>query len=83
MLPHLDTLSWYQANQYMVFLHNATGLLVKQHIPMLLSGLTQSELYLTIYSTQDKHANHYTIYAIYENQINTSLVYCRWSVHYM
>jgi hypothetical protein len=36
MSPHLDTLSWLQANQYLLFLLNAACLVEKQQIPIII-----------------------------------------------
>jgi hypothetical protein len=64
MLPHSDTLSWFQANQSLLFLLNAACLVEKQQIPILVFGLTRSGLKPTIYHTQCEHANQYTTDAI-------------------
>jgi hypothetical protein len=60
-----DILSWFRANQSLLFLFSAACLAEKQHIPILLSlGLTQPELEHTIYRTGGEHANHYTSDAV-------------------
>ena len=64
MSPHSDTLSWFQANQSLLFLLNAVCLVEKQQIPISVFGLTRSGLEPTIYLTQDEHANHYTTDAV-------------------
>jgi hypothetical protein len=61
MSPHLDTLSWFLANQSLLFLHNAACLREEAtNINFIVFGLTWSELEPTIYHTWGKNANHYT-----------------------
>ena len=56
------TLSWFRANQSLVFLLNAVCLVEKQHIQIfIVFGLTRSWLELTVCRTRGQHANHYTI----------------------
>ena len=64
MLPHSDMLSWFRANQSLLFLLNAACLVEKQQIPILVFGLTRSGLKPTIYCTQGEHANQYTTDAV-------------------
>jgi hypothetical protein len=58
MSLHSNTLSWFQANQSLLFLLNATCLVEKQQIPVF--GLNRPGLESTIYSTKGVHARHYT-----------------------
>ena len=51
MSPHLNTLSWFRANQSLPFL---------LHAACCVFGLTRSGLDPTIYHTRGEHANHYT-----------------------
>jgi hypothetical protein len=65
MSPHLNTLSWFQANQSLLFLFKARCVLIKiaekQQIPILMVFcLTRSGLELPIYYTRTEHANNYT-----------------------
>jgi hypothetical protein len=60
MSLHSDTLSRFQSNQPLLFLHNAVRLAEKQQIPILVFGLTWPKLEPTIYRTRGKHANNYT-----------------------
>ena len=56
MSLHWGTLSWFQANQCMLFLLNAACLTEKQQIPIfIIFGLSEH----TIYGTRRDHANHY------------------------
>ena len=48
---HLDTVSWFWANQSLPFLLNATCLAEKQQIPILVFGLTRPGLEPKIYMT--------------------------------
>ena len=65
MSPHSDILSWFWANQSLLFLHNAVCLAEKQHIPILESLIwPDQELELTIYRSRGKHTNHYTTYVL-------------------
>jgi hypothetical protein len=59
MSLHSDTLPWFRANQYLLFLLNAVCLAEKQQIPILKSGLTWPGLESMIYHTRGEHANHY------------------------
>jgi hypothetical protein len=54
---HLDTLSWFQANKFMLFLLNAAYLATNTNL--IVFGLNQSGLKLTIYHTQGEHANRF------------------------
>ena len=56
-----DTLSWFQANQSLLFLLNAACLVEKQHIQILVFGLTRPGLEQTIYCTLGEHAYYYAI----------------------
>jgi hypothetical protein len=54
---HSDILSWFQVNQYQLLLLDAACLAEKQQITHLtVFGFTRTELELTIYRTQCKHA---------------------------
>ena len=64
MLPHSDTLNWFQANQSLVFLLNAACLAEKQQISIIVFGLTWSGLKPTIYRNWGEYANHYTTNAV-------------------
>ena len=55
---HSDTLSWFRANQSLLFLLNAAYLAEK------LSGLIRLGLEPMIYHTRSEHANHYTNHAV-------------------
>ena len=57
---HSDTLSWFRANQFLLFLLIAVCLAEKQQIPILVFSLTRSVLEPTSYCTRGEHANHYT-----------------------
>ena len=65
MSPHSDTLSWFRANQSLLFLLNAVYSVEKQQIPELYS-LVWPDLGSkpTIYHPRGKHANHYTTDAV-------------------
>ena len=53
MLPHSDTIFWFRANQFLLFLLNAVCLAEKQkHTYSIIFGLTQSGLEPTIYRTR-------------------------------
>jgi hypothetical protein len=58
MSLHLDTLSWFRANQSLLFLLNAVCLAEKQQIPIF--DLTRSRLEPAIYNTRGEHATHYS-----------------------
>ena len=61
MSLHWGTLSWFQANQCMLFLLNAACLTEKQQIPIfIIFGLSEH----TIYGTRREHANHYITDAV-------------------
>jgi hypothetical protein len=60
-----STLSWFQANQSLLFLLNAACLAEKQHISILVFGLTRLGLEPTIYQIQGELANHYTNNAVH------------------
>jgi hypothetical protein len=64
MSLHSDTLSWFRANQSLFFLLNDVCLAEKQHIPMLVFGLTRLGIDPTIYRTRGEHANHYASDAV-------------------
>jgi len=51
MSLHMDTLSWFQANQSLFVLLNAACLAQKQQIPILVIGFTCQGLEPTIYIT--------------------------------
>ena len=55
MSPYSDTLSWFRANQSLLFLLNAACATKKQQIPIF--GLTRSGLELTIYRTEASTLN--------------------------
>ena len=56
----LDTLSWFRANQSVLFLLNAACLAKKQQIPI----FTWLGLEPTIYCTRGEHATQYTTDAV-------------------
>ena len=58
MLLHSNTLSWFRANQSLLFLLNAACLINTNFIVF---GLTRTELEPSIYHTRGKHAYHYNI----------------------
>jgi hypothetical protein len=61
MLPHSDTLSWFQANQSLLFFLNTACLAEKQQIPILQSLVSPDQgSKPTIYHTRGEYANHYT-----------------------
>ena len=64
MSPHLDTLSWFEAKQSLLFFLNAARLAEKQqiHVPILKSLLWPDWglITWTIYHTQGDQDNHYT-----------------------
>ena len=60
-----STLSWFQANQSLLFLLNAACLAEKQHISTLVFGLTRLGLKPTIYQIQGELAKHYTNDAVH------------------
>ena len=63
MSPHSDTLSWFRANQSLLFLLDAAyGEATNSN--SIVFGLTRLGLEPTIYRTQDQHANHYTTDAV-------------------
>ena len=70
-LRHLETLFWFRANQYLLFLLNAACLAEKQQIPVVF-GLAWSRLESTIYRTRGEHANHYATDAV-QHALNTLL----------
>ena len=60
MSPHSDTLSWFRADQSLLFLLNAACLLEKQQIAIcIVFGMTRPGLEPTIYRTRGEHCNHY------------------------
>ena len=64
MSLHSDTLSWFRANQSLLFLLTAACLAAKQQIPISVFGLTRSGGKPTIYSTLGEHTKHYTTDAV-------------------
>jgi hypothetical protein len=65
MSLHSNTLSWFRANQSLLFLLNAACLAEQQHIPIFLFfGLTRPGLEPTVYRTRGEHANLYSTDAI-------------------
>jgi hypothetical protein len=65
MLTLSNTLSWFQANQSLLFFLNAVLLAEKQQIPFfVVVGLTQSGLKLTISRTRGEYANYCTTDAV-------------------
>ena len=65
MSPHLDTLSWFRADQSLLFLLNAVCLAEKQHISIcIVVGMTRPGLEPTIYRTRGEHSNHYATDAV-------------------
>jgi hypothetical protein len=62
MSPDSDTLSWFRANQSLLF---CCSLVEKQQIPMfMVFGFTWMWLKLTINHTQGEHTNHYATNAV-------------------
>jgi hypothetical protein len=72
---HSDTLFWFRANQYLLFLRNAACLTNTNFIVL---GLTRLRLEPTIYRTRGEHANHYATDAVVFacSQRRTILSYC-------
>ena len=69
MSPHLDTLSWFRADQSFLFLLNAACLPEKQQISIcIVVGMTRPGLEPTIYRTRGEHSNHYATmrFVLYE-----------------
>ena len=65
MSLHLDTLSWFGANQSLFILLNAAMLIGEARNTNFIDfGLTQQDLKPTIYHIQGKHANHYTTHVV-------------------
>ena len=65
MSPHLDTLSWFRADQSLLFLLNAACLPEKQQISIcIVFGMTRPGLEPTIYRTRGEHSNHYATDAV-------------------
>ena len=64
MSLHSDTLSWFRANQSLLFLRNDACFAEKKQILKSVICLTYSRLEPTIYNTGYEHANWYTIDAI-------------------
>jgi hypothetical protein len=82
MSPHSDRLSWFRANQSLLFLPYDACLAEKQQMPILLSGLTRSGLELMIYRTRDEHANHYTTGAVNNSMVlYVYLIYKVWILY--
>ena len=63
LLPHLDTFSWFQANQSWLFLLNAVCLGEKQQI-QILKSLVWIDQGLNPRSTREEHASHFTTDAV-------------------
>ena len=57
--PHSGTLSWFRANQSLLFLLNAACLAEKTNTKFIVFGLTRPGLEPTTYHTRGEHANHY------------------------
>ena len=65
MSPHLNTLSWFLADQSLLFLLNAACLPEKQQISIcIVVGMTRQGLEPTIYRTRGEHSNHYATDAV-------------------
>jgi hypothetical protein len=67
MSPHSDTLSWFRADQFLLFLLNAACLPEKQQISIciyIVFGMTQPGLKPMIYHTRGEHSNHYATDAV-------------------
>ena len=64
MSLHSDTLFWFRANQYLLFLLNAACLAEKQNINFIVFGLTRPRPEPMIYDTRGKYADQYTIDAV-------------------
>jgi hypothetical protein len=56
---HVAPLSWFRANQSMLFLLNAACLTEKTNTKFIVFGLTRPGLEPTTYHTRGEHANHY------------------------
>ena len=56
MLIHMDTLSWFQANQLLLLFPSVVHLM--EEINYIVFGLTQPELEPIIYGTRDEHSKH-------------------------
>jgi hypothetical protein len=71
MSLHSDTSFWFQANQSLLFLLNASCLAEKLQIPILVFGLTRLGLEPTIYRIRGEHSNHYAtdVVNLYEEKI--------------
>ena len=65
MSPHPDTLSWFRADQSLLFLLNAACLPEKQQISICIDfGMTRPVFEPTIYRTRGEHTNHYATDAV-------------------
>ena len=64
MSLHSDTLFWFRANQYLLFLLNAACLAEN----FIVFGMTRPGLEPTIYRTRGEHANHYATDAVKSNE---------------
>jgi hypothetical protein len=71
MLPHLDTLSGFRANQSLLSLLNAACLV--ENTNFIVFGLTRPGLEPRIYHTRGEYANHYMVAYGKENQVGN---YC-------
>jgi hypothetical protein len=65
MSHHSDTLSWFIASQFLLFLLNAASLAEKQQ-KTIFFGWTRSRLETTISRTRCEHANHSTTDAVHK-----------------
>ena len=62
MLPHSDTLFWFQANQSLFLLHNAACLAEMQpYTKLIVFGFDQTG---ALTHDLPQHANHYTTLAV-------------------
>ena len=65
MSHHSDTLSWFLANQSLLFILNDACLATNTNFTVFV--LTQPEFETTIYHTRGEHTNHYTTDAVARN----------------
>ena len=64
LMPHLDTLSWFWANQSLLFLLKTVLTREATNTNFIVFGLTRSGLKPTIYHTRGEHTNHYSTDAV-------------------
>ena len=95
--PHSDTLSWFRANQSLIFLLNCYLLIGEAtNTNVKVFDMTRSGLEPTIYHTRGEHANHYTtdvVGSLWDSNtlklwqwmkiILTILCGCNWLIRFM